>query len=69
VVLLDVQVPRHWLQRAERGLWTCGQVIAPARLRVCESGDAVAASPITTEYDPRNHQTSAPASLWSAQSP
>ena len=46
VILLDVQVPRSWLQRAERGLWTCDRVIAPARLRVCESGEEVAASPI-----------------------
>lgn len=63
VVLLDVQVPRHWLQRAERGLWTCGQVIAPARLRVCESGDMVALSPITTEHEARCHQSSVPEPL------
>lgn len=47
VILLDVQVPRHWLQRAERGLWTCDRVIAPARLRVGASGYDVAASPIS----------------------
>jgi len=46
VILLDVQVPRQWLQRAERGLWTCDRVIAPGRLRVGESGYDVAASPI-----------------------
>ena len=46
VILLDVQVPKQWLQRVERGLWTCDRVIAPARLRVCESGEEVAASPI-----------------------
>ena len=47
VILLDVQVPRQWLQRAERGLWTCDRVIAPARLRVGASGYDVAASPIS----------------------
>jgi hypothetical protein len=47
VILLDVQVPRPWLQRAERGLWTYDRVIAPARLRVGVSGYDVAASPIS----------------------
>src|SRR5438552_8096867 len=46
VILLDVQVPRQWLQHAERGLWTCGRMIAPARLSVGASGYDVAASPI-----------------------
>jgi hypothetical protein len=46
VILLDVQVPRSWLQRAGPGLWTCDRVIAPARLRVGESGEDVAASPL-----------------------
>jgi hypothetical protein len=46
VILLDVQVPRQWLQHAERGLWTCDRVIAPARLSVGASGYDVAASPI-----------------------
>jgi hypothetical protein len=46
VILLDVHVPRPWLQQAERGLWTCDRVIAPTRLRVGESGYDVAASPI-----------------------
>jgi hypothetical protein len=46
VLLLDVQVPRSWLQRAGYGLWTCDRVIAPARLRVGESGEDVAASPL-----------------------
>jgi glyoxylase-like metal-dependent hydrolase (beta-lactamase superfamily II) len=46
VILLDVQVPRSWLQRAGQGLWTCDRVIAPARLQVRESGDDVAASPL-----------------------
>jgi glyoxylase-like metal-dependent hydrolase (beta-lactamase superfamily II) len=44
VMLLDVQVPRSWLWRAGQGLWTCDRVIAPARLRVRESGEDVAAS-------------------------
>ena len=34
VILLDVHVPRQWLQRAASGLWTCDRTIAPARLRV-----------------------------------
>jgi hypothetical protein len=46
VIMLDVQVPRHWLQRAGLGLWTCDRVIAPARLQVRESGEDVAASPL-----------------------
>ena len=46
VILLDVQVPRQWLQHAERGLWTCDRMIAPARLSVGASGYDVAASPI-----------------------
>jgi hypothetical protein len=46
VIVLDVQVPRQWLQHAERGLWTCDRVIAPARLCVGASGYDVAASPI-----------------------
>jgi hypothetical protein len=46
VIVLDVQVPRQWLQPAERGLWTCDRVIAPARLCVGASGYDVAASPI-----------------------
>ena len=46
VILLDVQVPRRWLQRVEYGWWTCDRVIAPARLRVGESGEDVAASPL-----------------------
>jgi hypothetical protein len=29
VIVLDVQVPRSWLQHAGRGLWTCDRVIAP----------------------------------------
>jgi hypothetical protein len=36
MVLLDVQVPRRWLRRAWRGLWTCNRVIPPARLRVLD---------------------------------
>ena len=47
VIVLDVQVPRPWLQHAERGLWTCDRVIAPARLSVWASGYDVAASPIS----------------------
>ena len=66
IVLLDVQVPRHWLQRTERGLWTCEQVIAPARLQVRESGDTVAASPLADEPAACGHSPRAPASLWSA---
>lgn len=46
VVILDVQVPRNWLRRAWRGLWTCDRVIAPERLRVLTSGDAMAAMPL-----------------------
>jgi hypothetical protein len=46
VILLDVQVPRAWLQRVAHGLWTCDRVIAPARLQVGESGEDVAASPM-----------------------
>jgi hypothetical protein len=37
MVLLDVQVPRRWLRRAWRGLWTCTPVIPPARLQVLDS--------------------------------
>jgi hypothetical protein len=45
VIVLDVQVPRSWLQHAGRGLWTCDRVIAPARLCVGASGYDVATSP------------------------
>ena len=36
IVLLDVQVPRRWLRRAWRGLWTCNRLIPPACLRVLD---------------------------------
>jgi hypothetical protein len=49
VILLDVQAPRHWRQREGYGLWICDRVIAPARLRVRESGEDVAASPLPEE--------------------
>ena len=55
VILLDVQVPRAWLRQAERGLWTCDRVIAPARLRVGESGEDVAASPIVVARHACSH--------------
>jgi hypothetical protein len=40
VVVLDVQVPRSWLRRAWRGLWTCPRTIPPERLRVLVSDDS-----------------------------
>ena len=40
MVVLDVQVPRSWLRRAWRGLWTCPRVIPPERLRVLVSDDS-----------------------------
>jgi len=38
VVILDVQVPRSWLRRAWRGLWTCSRVIPPERLGILDNG-------------------------------
>jgi hypothetical protein len=40
IVILDVQVPRSWLRRAWRGLWTCPRVIPPARLRLLAAEDS-----------------------------
>jgi hypothetical protein len=40
VVILDVQVPRHWLRRAWRGLWTCQRIIPPARLQLLAAEDS-----------------------------
>jgi hypothetical protein len=34
IAVVEVHVPRSWLRRAWRGLWTCQRVIPPERLRI-----------------------------------
>ena len=42
VVVVEVHVPRSWLRRAWRGLWTCPRVIPPERLGVLAAVDSAA---------------------------
>jgi hypothetical protein len=44
VVVLTVNVPRSWLRRNRRGLWTCDRDIPPARIVVALSHEETAAA-------------------------
>jgi hypothetical protein len=44
VVVLTVNVPRSWLRRNRRGLWTCDRDIPPARIVAVLSHDETAAA-------------------------
>jgi hypothetical protein len=46
VLVLDLDVPRGWLRRAWRGLWTCDRVIPASAIRRVRTGAELAASPL-----------------------
>ena len=46
VVTLEVSIPRSWVVRAWRGLWTCDRHIPADRIRILETGEETASSPI-----------------------
>ena len=36
VIILEVSVPRSWLERAWKGIWKCSTVVPPERIRVLD---------------------------------
>jgi hypothetical protein len=46
VVILDIDVPRHWLRRSKKGLCYCQRDISPGRVRGVVTFAALARSPV-----------------------
>jgi hypothetical protein len=46
VVILEIDVPRHWLRRSKRGLWYCPRDLPPERIRGVVTFAALAASAV-----------------------
>jgi hypothetical protein len=46
VVILEIDVPRHWLRRSKRGLWYCPRDLPPERIRGVVTFAALAGSPV-----------------------
>jgi hypothetical protein len=47
VVILEIDVPRRWLRRSNRGLWYCPRDIPPERIRGVVTFAALARSPVS----------------------
>ena len=46
ITVIELDVPRSWLVRAQKGLWRCARVIEPERIRQVTEATAWAASPV-----------------------
>ena len=46
IIVIEIDLPRSWLVRAQKGLWKCGRTIPAARFHRIAPASEWAASPI-----------------------